>query len=149
MNDNKLFKFIAGILIALCLFIPVNANATTISNSSTSTVTDQIVKLDSFTCSAIAYNHNGGPSVYGYTAKILVTNKTYNKTIVLHYTDAYSNGWIDSPKASYESTRSDGKEVWVLSGYFYGNATFAINYKEVNAWDNNNYQNYTSMSFVY
>jgi hypothetical protein len=142
MKFNKLSKFIASVMTAVCLLVPTITTTATTSTYAATTVTNQTVKLDSFNYSAIAYNHNGGPTVYGYTATILVDNMTYDKTIVLHYQDANSNGWIDSQKASYVSTRSDGKEVWTVSGYFYGSIEFAINYKEVNAWDNNNYMNY-------
>ena len=41
----------------------------------------------------------------------------------------------------------NGKELWTLSGYVDGPAQFVFNYKEANAWDNNNGRNYRLVDF--
>ena len=64
----------------------------------------------------------------------------------MHYQT--SNGtWRDSDKATYVKSLGNGKELWTLSGYISDPAEFVFNYKEANAWDNNNYQNYKLKDF--
>ena len=53
---------------------------------------------------------------------------------------------VDSNKATYVKSLGNGKELWTLSGYVDDAAQFVFNYKESNAWDNNNGRNYTYSS---
>lgn len=152
MKSKYLIKLMSGLVAATCLVAPIQASASTVATAkaqptvAAATVTDQVVKLDSITFLPVAYIHDNNNywhapyAVDEYTAYVLVENKSYNKTIVMHYIDA-DGVWKDSEKATYVKTRSDGKEIWVLHG-FVGGAIFAINYKEANAWDNNNGLNY-------
>ncbi|GKX64873.1 hypothetical protein [Inconstantimicrobium mannanitabidum] len=153
MKYKCLSKLMAGLVAATCLVAPIQASASTITAPQTqsivasATVTDQTVKLDSVSYVATDYIHSDANywhttcAVNHYKAYIVVDNKSYDKTIVLHYIDGYGE-WKDSNKATYVETRSDGKELWVVDGYFLGNAQFAINYKEANVWDNNNGKDY-------
>ncbi|GKX67018.1 CBM21 domain-containing protein [Inconstantimicrobium mannanitabidum] len=153
MKSKCLIKLMSGLVATTCLLAPIQASASTVATAkaqptvAAATVTDQVVKLDSITSRSIANIHDDNNywhapyAVEEYTAYVLVENKSYDKTIVLHYIDA-DGVWKDSEKATYVETRSDGKELWVLHGFVGGNAIFAVNYKEANAWDNNNGLNY-------
>ncbi len=55
--------------------------------------------------------------------------------------------WVDSNKATYVKSLGNGKELWTLSGYVDDAAQFVFNYKEANAWDNNNGRNYKLADF--
>ncbi|MBD7911401.1 MULTISPECIES: hypothetical protein [Clostridium] len=154
MKSKCLIKLMAGLVTTICLSAPICASASTVATpnvepiAATDTVTNQIVKFDSINLRTVAYIHDGNNywhspyAVDEYNAYILVDNKSYDKTIVLHYIDA-DGVWKDSDKATYVKTRSDGKELWTIHGYFNGKAVFSVNYKEANAWDNNNGVNYT------
>lgn len=147
MKFKNLSKLVAGIMIASSLLVPVTAQAATAAPTTytaDTAVTNQTVKLDSISFYDTAYSHGGASwsTVFGYDAYIIVENKTYSKHIVLHYKDASSTSWQDSNDATYQGTRADGKEIWAIHGYFYDNSEFCVYYKEVNAWDNNNNQNY-------
>lgn len=154
MKSKCLTALLAGLISISCLVAPIQTSAATITAPKTqitasvaNTVTNQTVKLDSITYQATDYIHSDANywhtscAVNHYKAYLLVENKSYDKTIVLHYIDGYGQ-WKDSDKASYIETRSDGKELWVVEGYFMGNAQISVNYKEANAWDNNNSKDY-------
>ena len=64
----------------------------------------------------------------------------------MHYQTA-DGTWTDSNKATYVKSLGNGKELWTLSGYLSSPAQFVFNYKEANAWDNNNNQNYRLRDF--
>ena len=112
------------------------------------TIKVQDVNVDFVT----TYVHSGNNvyrTSYGvckYTANIIVSNNSYHKTIVMHH-QTWDGSWRDSDKATYVKSLGNGKELWTLSGYIDSPAQFVFNYKESNAWDNNNGRNYTLADF--
>ncbi len=157
MKFKKLSKVLSAVLVSSALLTAVPASAATYQGAPTyeqnNSYYNQTIKVQDITVgSATAYIHSANNvwkttyGVYPYTANIVVSNLSYDKTIVMHYQT--SNGtWRDSDKATYVKSLGNGKELWTLSGYIDGPAQFVFNYKEANAWDNNNGQNYTLGNF--
>lgn len=157
MKFKKLSKVLSAVLVSAALLTAVPASAATYQGAPTyeqnNSYYNQTIKVQDITVgSATAYIHSANNvwnttfGVYPYTANIVVSNLSYNKTIVMHYQTA--NGtWTDSNKATYVKSLGNGKELWTVSGYLCGPAQFVFNYKEANAWDNNNGQNYTLSNF--
>lgn len=157
MKFKKLTKVLSAVLVSSALFAAVPASAATYHGAPTyaqnqgyynQTIKVQDVNVDFVT----AYVHSGS-NVYGtsygvckYTANIIVSNNSYNKTIVMHH-QTWDGSWRDSNKATYVKSLGNGKELWTLSGYVDGPAQFVFNYKEANAWDNNNGRNYRLVDF--
>lgn len=157
MKLKKLSKVLSVILLSSILLTAIPVSAATYKGAPTyeqnHSYYNQTIKVQDITnVYAVAYSHNDNNiwktsiGVYHYTANIVVSNLSYNKTIVMHYQNA-DGTWSDSNKATYVKSLGNGKELWTLSGYISGPAQFVFNYKEANAWDNNNNQNYTLNDF--
>lgn len=157
MKFKKLTKVLSAVLVSSALFAAVPASAATYHGAPTYAQNqgyyNQTIKVQDITVNgAVAYIHspyNAYNTIYGvyrYTANIIVSNNSYHKTIVMHHQN--SNGsWSDSNKATYVKSLGNGKELWTLTEYIDGPAQFVFNYKESNAWDNNNGRNYTLADF--
>ncbi len=157
MKLKKLSKVLSAILLSSTLLTAIPVSAATYKGAPTyeqnNSYYNQTIKVQDITnVFATAYSHNANNvwktsiGIYHYTANIVVSNLSYNKTIVMHYQTA--NGtWVDSNKATYVKYLGNGKELWTLSAYISDPAEFVFNYKEANAWDNNNYQNYKLKDF--
>ena len=157
MKFKKLTKVLSALLVSSALLTAVPASAATYHGAPTyaqnqgyynQTIKVQDVNVDFVT----TYVHSGNNvyrTSYGvckYTANIIVSNNSYHKTIVMHH-QTWDGSWIDSDKATYVKSLGNGKELWTLSGYIDSPAQFVFNYKESNAWDNNNGRNYTLADF--
>ena len=157
MKKKKLVKLLSAGLIAATMLAPVQASAATYNGAPTyeqnnsyynQTIQVQDIDVDYVTCYIHSVSNVYG-TTYGvckYTANVIVDNKTYDKTIVMHYQTS-DGTWEDSAKGTYVKYLGNGKELWTISGYIDRPAQFVFNYKEVNAWDNNNYNNYTLADF--
>lgn len=157
MKFKKLSKVLSAVLVSSALLTAVPASAATYQGAPTyeqnNSYYNQTIKVQDIEITGtVAYIHSANNvwnttyGVHSYTANIVVSNLSYNKTIVMHYQTA-DGTWRDSNKATYVKSLGNGKELWTLSGYIDGPAQFVFNYKEANAWDNNNGQNYTLGNF--
>lgn len=157
MKKKKLVKLLSAGLIAATMLAPVQASAATYNGAPTyeqnNSYYNQTIKVQDIEFGrAVVYIHDGNNifgapyGVYPYTAHVVVDNRTYDKTIVMHQQTA-SGTWKDSAKGTYVKSLGNGKELWEIKGWIDGNAQFCFNYKEVNAWDNNNTNNYTPSDF--
>lgn len=157
MKFKKLTKVLSAVLVSSALFAAVPASAATYHGAPTYAQNqgyyNQTIKVQDITVNgAVAYIHspyNAYNTIYGvyrYTANIIVSNNSYHKTIVMHH-QTWDGSWIDSDKATYVKSLGNGKELWTLTEYIDGPAQFVFNYKESNAWDNNNGRNYTLADF--
>lgn len=157
MKNKKLVKLLSVGLIAVTMLAPIQASAATFNGAPTyeqnASYYNQTIKVQDITVgSAIAYGHNSNniwnksATQYKVTVNLVVSNLTYNKTIVMH-NQLCDGTWCDSQKAIYVKSLGNGKELWKIETSVADPAQFVFNYKEVNAWDNNNYQNYTLDDF--
>ncbi|MEI3337010.1 MAG: hypothetical protein V8R02_06170 [Clostridium sp.] len=157
MKFKKLTKVLSAVLVSAALLTAVPASAATYQGAPTyeqnNSYYNQTIKVQDVTVDFVtAYIHSANNvwnTTYGvchYTANIIVSNLSYDKTIVMHYQTA-DGTWTDSNKATYVKSLGNGKELWTLSGYLSSPAQFVFNYKEANAWDNNNNQNYRLRDF--
>lgn len=157
MKFKKLTKVLSALLVSSALFAAVPASTATYHGAPTyaqnqgyynQTIKVQDINVDYVTayihCANNAYNTTY--AVCKYTANIIVSNNSYNKTIVMHHQTS-DGRWVDSNKATYVKSLGNGKELWTLSGYVDDAAQFVFNYKEANAWDNNNGRNYKLADF--
>ena len=157
MKFKKLTKVLSALLVSSALFAAVPASAATYHGAPTyaqnqgyynQTIKVQDINVDYVTayihCANNAYNTTY--AVCKYTANIIVSNNSYHKTIVMHHQTS-DGRWVDSNKANYVKSLGNGKELWTLSGYVDDAAQFVFNYKEANAWDNNNGRNYKLADF--
>ena len=157
MKFKKLSKVLSALLVSSALLTAVPASAATYHGAPTyaqnqgyynQTIKVQDINVDYVTayihCANNAYNTTY--AVCKYTANIIVSNNSYNKTIVMHHQTS-DGRWVDSNKATYVKSLGNGKELWTLSGYVDDAAQFVFNYKEANAWDNNNRRNYKLADF--
>ena len=163
MRFKKLTKVLSALLVSSALLTAVPASASPYYSTNTfhqaptytqcpayynQTIQVQDITING-TCAYIHSNtnvYNDIYAVYSYTANIIVDNKSYNKTIVMHHQTSDGN-WIDSDKATYVKSLGNGKERWTLNGFIDSPAQFVFNYKEANAWDNNKGANYTLADF--
>lgn len=157
MKLKKLTKVLSALLVSSALFAAVPASAATYHGAPTYAQNqgyyNQTIKVQDITVGgAVAYIHstsnvyNTTYGVYKCTANIIVSNNSYNKTIVMHHQNS-DGSWSDSNKATYVKSLGNGKELWTLTTYIDGPAQFVFNYKESNAWDNNNGNNYRLSDF--
>lgn len=157
MKFKKLTKVLSALLVSSALFAAVPASAATYHGAPTYAQNqgyyNQTIKVQDITVNgAVAYIHspynvyNTTYGVYRYTANIIVSNNSYHKTIVMHHQNS-DGSWSDSDKATYVKSLGNGKELWTLTAYVDGPAQFVFNYKESNAWDNNNGNNYRLIDF--
>ena len=157
MKFKKLTKALSALLVSSALFAAVPASAATYHGAPTyaqnqgyynQTIKVQDINVDYVTayihCANNAYNTTY--AVCKYTANIIVSNNSYNKTIVMHHQTS-DGRWVDSNKATYVKSLGNGKELWTLNGVIDRPAQFVFNYKEANAWDNNNGRNYKLADF--
>ena len=157
MKFKKLSKVLSALLVSSALLTAVPASAATYHGAPTYAQNqgyyNQTIKVQDVNINYVfAYVHspyniyNDTYAMYSYTANIIVSNNSYNKTIVMHH-QTYTGEWVDSNKATYVKSLGNGKELWTLNGVIDRPAQFVFNYKEANAWDNNNGRNYTLADF--
>ena len=157
MKFKKLTKVLSALLVSSALLTAVPASAATFNGAPTYEQNqgyyNQTIEVQDISLSyPVAYSHNAfnvyntSFTVYKYSANIIVSNKSYNKTIVMHHQNL-DGSWSDSDKATYVKSLGNGKELWTLSGYLDDPAEFVFNYKEANAWDNNYGKNYKLVDF--
>ena len=157
MKFKKLSKVLSALLVSSALLTAVPASAATYHGAPTYAQNqgyyNQTIKVQDVNINYVfAYVHspyniyNDTYAMYSYTANIIVSNNSYNKTIVMHH-QTWDGSWRDSDKATYVKSLGNGKELWTIEGYIDGPAQFVFNYKEANAWDNNNGRNYTLADF--
>ncbi|MDY4078817.1 MAG: hypothetical protein SOY42_08530 [Clostridium sp.] len=157
MKFKKLTKVLSAVLVSSALFAAVPASAGTFHFAPTydqcSAYYSKPVQIQDITITGTcAYIHSNSNvyrdtyATYSYTANLIVDNKSYHKTIVMHHQNS-DGSWSDSDKATYVKSLGNGKELWTLNGFIDGPAQFVFNYKEANAWDNNQGQNYTLSDF--
>ena len=103
----------------------------------------EFVSAEDLYTTTYIHTENGGGVVH-YKVYVEVENSAYNKYIHMWYCDN-QKVWQNSPAATYVRNIGNNRELWVIEGYVIGDAQFALHYQTdtgVDAWDNNNGQDY-------